>query len=74
MEHIILNLGACASMGDIGFPEIILMGAWYIWWERRQSTHGENIQKPHRRATSIGVLATNYWRAKKKPIDKKSEA
>jgi hypothetical protein len=41
MEHIILNLGACASMGDIGLPEIILMGAWYIWWERRQSTHGE---------------------------------
>jgi hypothetical protein len=61
-------------MGGIGYPEIILTGAWYIWWERRQSTHGENVQTPVRSAMSIRVLVTNYWRAKDKTIEKKIDS
>jgi hypothetical protein len=59
---------------DVGLPELILTGAWYIWWERRQFTHGESLQSVHRSAMSIGVLAMNYWRAKKNPVDRKKES
>jgi hypothetical protein len=59
-------------MGNIGLPKIIITRAWYIWLERRQSTHGQNIQTPHRSVVSIGVLAKKNWRAKKKPIEKES--
>ena len=57
-------------MGGVGLPEIILTGAWYIWWERRQFTHGEALQPTHRSAISIVVLATNYWRTKRKPVQR----
>uniref|UniRef100_A0ACD5UC07 Uncharacterized protein n=1 Tax=Avena sativa TaxID=4498 RepID=A0ACD5UC07_AVESA len=46
----------------------------YIWWERRQFTHGEDLQVTHRSAMSIGVLAQNYWRARKKPMMRSKEA
>jgi hypothetical protein len=60
-------------MCGIGLPEIIITGAWYIRWERRQFTHGENLPPTHRSAMSIGVLVTNYWRAKEKPRERKKK-
>jgi hypothetical protein len=35
LEHIICTKGAWGPLDGVGFPEIILTGAWYIWWERR---------------------------------------
>jgi hypothetical protein len=32
--------------------KLILTRAWYIWWERRQFTHGEDIQPVYRSAMS----------------------
>jgi hypothetical protein len=26
--------------------DLIAMAVWYIWWERRQATHGEMVQSP----------------------------
>jgi hypothetical protein len=46
LEHIICTKGSWDPLGGIGLPEIILTGAWYIWWERRQHVHGENVQTP----------------------------
>jgi ribonuclease HI len=63
-----------AQQFNVGLPKLILTGAWYIWWERRQFTHGERLQPIHRSAMSIGVLAMNYWRLKRKTIDRKKEA
>jgi ribonuclease HI len=74
IQHMILNLGLCSSLNNIGLPELILTGAWYLWWERRQFTHGEALQIIHRSAMSIGVLATNYWKAKKHTIINKKES
>jgi ribonuclease HI len=68
LEHIICTQGAWDPLGGVGLPELVLTGAWYIWWERRQLVHGEEVQTPQRSAMSIGALATNYWRARKKPI------
>jgi hypothetical protein len=41
---------------------------------RRQVTHGEKIQYIHRSAMLIGVLAMNFWREKKKLVERKKEA
>ena len=74
LEHIICKQGVWDPLGGIGIPELILTGAWYMWWERNQVTHGEEIQNSQRSAMSIGALATNYWRARKHPVMKKAEA
>lgn len=34
--------------------------AWFIWWERRQLTHGEGVQPIKRSVMSISALALNY--------------
>ena len=28
---------------DVGFAELVITAAWYIWWERRQLVHGETV-------------------------------
>ena len=49
----------------IGFAELMLTGGWFLWWERRQFVHGENIQSPSRSGLSIISLAKNYKLATK---------
>jgi hypothetical protein len=71
VQQLILKPSIGPLLKGIGLSETILTGAWYLWWERRQFTHGESLQPVHRSAMSIGVLATNYWRAKKKIMSKK---
>jgi hypothetical protein len=68
LEHIICTMRTWDFLGGIGLPEIILTGAWYIWWERCKCVHGEEVQIPESSALSIGALASNYWRACKNPI------
>ena len=46
--------------------ELILTGCWYIWWQRRQLVHGEDIQNPSRSAMSIAAITANYFTAAKK--------
>ena len=50
----------------IGWTELILTRCWYIWWQRRQLVHGEDIQNPSRSAMSIAAITTNYFTAAKK--------
>jgi hypothetical protein len=52
--------------------DLIAVAVWYIWWERRQATHGEMVQSPVRSAHAISVLALNYSRARgiSKPISR----
>jgi len=46
--------------------QLILTGCWYIWWQRRQLVHGEDIQNPSRSAMSIVAITANYFTAAKK--------
>ena len=55
------------SLG-VGFPELILTGGWYLWWERRQRVHGESTQRPSRSGLSIATLTKNYKLAAKKRV------
>nr|XP_020176446.1 uncharacterized protein LOC109762044 [Aegilops tauschii subsp. strangulata] len=47
----------------VPMPELILVAAWYLWWQRRQHVKGEEIQTAEKTAISIRVLATNFTRA-----------
>jgi hypothetical protein len=51
---------------EVTLVELIMTAIWYIWWERRQATHGELIRQPVRTAHAILTLVTNYSRARKK--------
>jgi hypothetical protein len=51
---------------DVSAAELISTTIWYVWWERRQVTHGETIQRPIRTAQAISALVTNYTRSRKK--------
>lgn len=44
----IINRGEQVYGLEIGLAELILTGGWYLWWERRQVMHGENIQPTSR--------------------------
>ena len=52
----------------IGWTKLILTGCWYIWWQRRQLVHGEDIQNPSRSAMSIAAITANYFTAAKKVV------
>ena len=36
-----ISRGGMANGLEVGFTELLLTGGWYIWWERRQTVHGE---------------------------------
>ena len=65
MEEVIRKGEENRSMG-VGLTELILTRGWYIWWERRQHVHGENIHRPSRSALSIAALTRNNKLAMKK--------
>lgn len=44
---------------SIGIWDKITEG-WYLWWERRQVVHGENIQRAPRSGLSIVALTKSY--------------
>jgi ribonuclease HI len=49
-----------ATLEHIGFQEIILAGAWYIWWQRRESVKGEVVVSPPKSVLAIHAITTNY--------------
>jgi hypothetical protein len=51
---------------NLGRAELILIGCWYIWWQRRQLVHGKSIQNSSRSALSIAAITTNYYATIKK--------
>lgn len=62
----IINRGDQIHTLNLGFAELLLTGGWYLWWERRQLTHGETVQTPSRSGLAITSLTKNYKLAMKK--------
>jgi ribonuclease HI len=50
-------------MGQPDLQTLVAVGAWYIWWERRQAVKGEKVPPPLRSAMPIIVLSANYLAA-----------
>ena len=48
------------KLGEVNVSEAVLVGAWYIWWQRREFVKGETIATPTQSAFSIAGLALNY--------------
>ena len=63
---------AQVAAGELPLSELVVVAAWYIWWQRRQLVKGENILAPNRTATAIKVICTNFDRATtlKQPVRK----
>ncbi|KAK3136312.1 hypothetical protein QOZ80_5BG0431460 [Eleusine coracana subsp. coracana] len=70
LQDIILHNSNVQTLNKMGLAELVLTGIWYIWWERRQLVHGENLQPAARAALSIGTLRSNYMRARTKKVKK----
>jgi hypothetical protein len=51
------------AVAELPKAELIVVAAWYIWWQRRQLVRGISIQTPECTVTSIKVLCTNFTRA-----------
>jgi len=62
----VINRGEQVNGLDLGLAELILTGGWYLWWERRQLTHGETVQPPTRSGLAIVSLTKNYKMVRKK--------
>ena len=39
---------------QVGTKEIVVVGAWYIWWQRREAVKGEKVATPS--LTSFKIL------------------
>jgi hypothetical protein len=47
-------------LGQSKIPDLVDITYWYLWWERRQITHGESVKEPARSALAIGALYSNF--------------
>jgi hypothetical protein len=68
IQEAIRRGGRAMHWNNIGLAELILTGCWYIWWQQRQSVHGEDIQSPPRSTLSIAAITTNYNWHQRKPL------
>ena len=66
LEELIRRGDQVQLLENIGLPELVLIGGWYLWWERRQLVRGEQVQTVAKVAMAIAALALNYSRAPKK--------
>jgi hypothetical protein len=62
-ELLISQASPIPGYSSIMVPEIITIGAWYIWWLRRKQTHNESIPPVSRCAASIRATAANSAKA-----------
>jgi hypothetical protein len=62
------NLSSLADLSHIDLKELIVVGAWYIWWQRREHVKGESIAPLNRTAFTIQALAMNFKGAAKGAI------
>ena len=65
IQEIIRQGGLATEFNNVGLPEILIIGCWYIWWQRRRVVHGDEIQIPPRAAISIAAITKNYALAPK---------
>jgi ribonuclease HI len=62
-ELLIANPVAAPGYSSIMIPEIVAIGAWYVWWLRRKQSHGEPIPPVYRCAASIHAISANSARS-----------
>lgn len=56
-----MDIGSCKQSSKVVSEQRrSAVGAWYIWWQRREAVKGETIAPPNRTSFSIQALTLNY--------------
>jgi hypothetical protein len=61
LEHILCSPNSKVSwLENVKTHELLAVGCWYIWWQRRELVKGENVSPPKSSAFAINALAANF--------------
>lgn len=55
-------------LGQLGLQESVIVGAWYIWWKRREAAKGKKIADPSHMALAIHAITANVGKVAN-PVD-----
>jgi hypothetical protein len=64
-DLLLTQRGVAPRLPEVTMVELIATTIRYVWWERRQATHGESVRQPERTAQAISALVMNYTRSRK---------
>jgi hypothetical protein len=71
LEHILCSPNyAVPLMENVKTHELVAVGCWYIWWQRRELVKGENTSPPKSSAFAINALAANFGAVKHNTVKK----
>ena len=60
LVSLLLNPAEAPLHSELQWCDLIAVTIWYVWWERRKVTHGEEVLDSLRSAQAILTLALNY--------------
>ena len=64
-EMLCNNIETLGDLKHVRIKELLAVGAWYIWWQRREAVKGEKVAPPARSSFAIQALTLNYKGAEK---------
>jgi hypothetical protein len=71
LEHILRSPNRDApNLERVSLHELIAVGGWYIWWQRREAVKGERVSPPKNSAFAIKALTANFGASQGKAKEK----
>jgi hypothetical protein len=71
LEHILRSPNReVPNLDKVTIHELIAVGGWYIWWQRREAVKGERVSPPKNSAFAIRALTANFGASQVKSKEK----
>jgi hypothetical protein len=71
LEHILCSPNSKVSwLENVKTHELLAVGCWYIWWQRRELVKDENVSPPKSSAFAINALAANFGAVKHTAVER----
>ncbi|XP_047079825.1 LOW QUALITY PROTEIN: histidine-rich protein PFHRP-II-like [Lolium rigidum] len=71
LEHILRSPNRDApNLERVSLHELIAVGGWYIWWQRREAVKGERVSPPKNSTFAIKALTANFGASQGKAKEK----